>query len=384
MAGGTVFLEQSSAANATITNGTGGTTSFGTAYGTDPPTAGNAVITNNYRGATEFNAFSTAGSAVITTNSGGATFFYDNSTGGTAQFITNGTGFVDFGGSLGLNGDGRITAGSIAGSGTYYIGGGNTLVVGGNNLSTTVSGVIADNAPCGCGGLTLAKDGLSTLPSVGNLEKTGSGTLILSGINTYSGTTSINGGILQVDGSIASSSLTTVNAGGLLSGVGTVGNATIASGGIFLPGNGTPGTSMTVSGNLAFQSGALYLVGINSTTSTFTNVTGTATLDGSVRVGVAAGSTVVKQYTILSASGGRSGAFTGVDTLGLPSGLVASLSYDPTHAYLKLRAQLWRQVEPQHQSAERRDHAAELLQRQWRHQRRLCWTDAERVDASLG
>ena len=332
--GGTVFLEQSSAANATITNSADGTTSFGTPYGTDAPSAGNAVITNNYRGATEFNAFSTAGSAVITTNSGGATFFYDNSTGGNAQFITNGTGVVDFGGSFGLNGDGRITAGSIAGSGTYYIGGGNTLVVGGNNLSTTVSGVIADNAPCGCGGLTLAKDGLSTLPSVGNLEKTGSGTLILSGINTYSGTTAVNGGILQVDGSIASSSLTTVNAGGLLTGVGTVGNATIASGGIFLPGNGTPGTSMTVSGNLAFQSGALYLVGINSTTSTFTNVTGTATLDGSVGVGVAAGSTVVKQYTILSASGGRSGAFSGVDTLGLPAGLVASLSYDPTHAYL--------------------------------------------------
>ncbi|MDW4746744.1 hypothetical protein NQ344_26810, partial [Escherichia coli] len=83
----------------------------------------------------------TAGSAVIITNSGGSTVFYGNSTGGNAQFITNDTGFVSFAGSLGANGDGRITAGSIAGSGTYYIGGGNTLVVGGNNLSTMVRGV---------------------------------------------------------------------------------------------------------------------------------------------------------------------------------------------------------------------------------------------------
>ena len=72
-----------------------------------------------------------------------------------------------------------------------------TLVVGGNNLSTEVSGVIADYNPCGC------------FPGIGNLEKAGTGTLILSGINTYTGTTTVNGGVLQVDGSIVSSSFTT-------------------------------------------------------------------------------------------------------------------------------------------------------------------------------
>jgi hypothetical protein len=44
------------------------------------------------------------------TNDGGQTYFNDHSTGGTAQFITVGTGFVDFSGSLGPNGDGRIAA----------------------------------------------------------------------------------------------------------------------------------------------------------------------------------------------------------------------------------------------------------------------------------
>jgi autotransporter-associated beta strand protein len=322
--GGVEFFNSASAASATIINNNGGFTSFGQPLGTDAPTAGHATITNNSGGETDFNAFSTAGNAIITTNAGGTTFFSDNSTGGNAQFITNGTGFVDFTESIGLNGDGRITAGSIAGSGFYYIGGGNTLIVGGNNLSTSVTGVIADNNPCGC------------TSGPGSLEKVGTGTLTLAGANTYTGTTTVFGGVLDVEGSIASSVLTTVNAGGSLTGAGTVGKTTIATGGIFLPGNGPPGSSTTVAGNLAFQSGALYLVQLNSVTSTFANVTGTATLAGTVGASFAAGSAVMKQYMIMTFAGGRSGLFDGAGAIGGGSALVASLSYDPSHAYLNL------------------------------------------------
>ncbi|WP_245334878.1 autotransporter domain-containing protein [Bradyrhizobium mercantei] len=320
-------LEAPTAASATIVNRAGGFLEFDA-----HATAGNATIDNKAGGQQAFMAFATAGGATITTEAGGAVGFYDNSTGGNAQFITNGTGLVDFSLSTGPNGDGRITAGSIAGSGFYYIGSGNTLVVGSNNLSTTLSGVLADYDPlnpfriCGCFGAG------RTGPA--NLEKIGSGTLTLSGVNTYTGTTVVNGGILQVDGSIASSSSVTVNSGGALSGSGTVGTTTIASGGILLPGNGTSGTSLNVAGNLALQSGALYLVGLSSTASTSTKVTGTAALAGSVGASVAAGSTIAKQYTILSAAGGRSGAFAGLDSTGLPSGLVATLGYDANNAYL--------------------------------------------------
>jgi fibronectin-binding autotransporter adhesin len=206
--GGTVaFYDSSTAGSATINNNVGGFTEFGVAFGTDAPSAGTATITNNNFGITEFNASSTAsdakiitnnggeldfwdtstaGNAAITTNAGGATYLNDNASGGTARFITNGTGFVDFSGGVGPNSDGRITAGSIEGSGSYYIGGGNTLVVGGNNLSTEVSGVIADNNPCGC----------TTGP--GALEKVGTGTLTLSGTNTYTGGTTITAGTLQL------------------------------------------------------------------------------------------------------------------------------------------------------------------------------------------
>ena len=82
------------------------------------------------------------------------------------------------------------------------------------------------------------------------------GVTTLTANNTYTGATTINGGALIVNGSIASSSLTTVNSGAALLGSGTVGTTQVNAGGFLVPGPvGTPGM-MTVSGNLAFQTGA--------------------------------------------------------------------------------------------------------------------------------
>jgi len=310
--GGTGFFNNSSAGNATIVNRTGGVTIFN-----DSSTAANASITNRSSGVTVFADNSTAGNATITTLNGGETLFFVAATGGNAQFITNGTGVVDFSGTTGPNGDGRISAGSIAGSGTYLIGPGNTLVVGSNNLSAEMSGVIADS--CGCG------------PGAGSLEKVGSGTLILSGTNVYTGTTAVNGGVLQVDGSIASSVLTTVNAGGALTGVGVVGDTQIASGGIFAPGSGTPGSSMAVQGSLAFQSGALYLVTLSSSASSFATVAGGAVLNGTVVASFLPGSTVLPRYLIMQVGGTSSGNFAGVAASG---GLVGTTTVGAGVVYL--------------------------------------------------
>ena len=104
------------------------------------------------------------------------------------------------------------------------------------------------------------------------------GVTTLTANNTYTGATTVNGGALIVNGSIASSSLTTVNSGAALLGSGTVGTTQVNAGGFLVPGPvGTPGT-MTVSGNLAFQSGAFYFVQVNPTTASTTNVSGTASL----------------------------------------------------------------------------------------------------------
>jgi autotransporter-associated beta strand protein len=75
-----------------------------------------------------------------------------------------------------------MTAGSIEGAGTYNLGS-KTLTVGSNNLSTSVSGQIADGGINGGTG--------------GSLVKVGIGTLTLSGGNTYTGGTTIAVGTLE-------------------------------------------------------------------------------------------------------------------------------------------------------------------------------------------
>jgi autotransporter-associated beta strand protein len=291
-------------------------TNSGTVTFAGTSSAGNATIANNFQ--LLFTNSSTAGNATITTN--GITTFSGNSTGGNAQLIVNAGANLTFEFTTGPNGDNQITAGSIAGAGNYILPG-KTLTVGSNNLSTEVSGVIV-----GAGG---------------SLVKTGSGTLTLSGTNTYTGTTTVNAGSLLVDGSIASSSLTTVNSGAALHGSGTVGSTIVNAGGFLVPGpvGGTPG-SINVAGSLAFQSGAFYVVQLNPATASTTNVTGTASLAGTVLAAFAPGSYVSRQYTILTAAGGVTRPFDGLATFGLPAGFGARLAYVGNDAILNLKAQL--------------------------------------------
>ncbi len=287
-------------------------------------TAGNSVITNGVIGDLRFHDNSTAGNATITNS--GTIFFFDNSTAGNAAIINNSGGKVDFSGSTGPAGDNELSAGSIAGAGTYLLGA-NQLTVGGNNLSTEVSGTIS-----GVGG--------------GSLVKVGTGTLTLSGTNAYTGPTTINGGALIVNGSIAPSVLTTVNAGGTLGGNGTVGSTVVTSGGFLAPGpGGTPGT-MTVSGSLAFQSGAFYLVQVNSTAASSASVSGTASLAGTVTAIFAPGSYIERSYTILTAAVGRIGTFDALTTSGLPADFQVSLSYPGNTAVLNLTAELFPEPTP--------------------------------------
>jgi uncharacterized protein with beta-barrel porin domain len=137
----------------------------------------------------------------------------------------------------------------------------------------------------------------------------------------------ILGGTLTVNGII--NGVVTVASGGTLAGTGTTGDTAINSGAIFAPGNGSAGSSLNVA-NLAFQSGALYMVVLNSTTSSFASVAGSAALNGIVGVSLTPGSNVIKQYAIMT-TGSHTGTFSGVDA---PGGLVGTISFDPTHVFL--------------------------------------------------
>ena len=124
----------------------------------------------------------------------------------------------------------------------------------------------------------------------------------------------------------------------MLAGTGAVGATQISAGGIFAPGTpGLPGTSMTVSGNLVFQSDAIYRVEANSISVTLADVTGTAELSGTVLAVLSPGAFMATSYDILHATGGFDGtAFTGV-SLSNPS-FSATLSYTPTDVMLNLNA----------------------------------------------
>ena len=172
------------------------------------------------------------------------------------------------------------------------------------------------------------------------------GTTILTADNTYTGATTVNGGALIVNGSIASSSLTTVNSGAALSGTGTVGSTVINAGGFLVPGQvGTP-SPIAVAGSLTFQSGAFYVVQVNPTTASTTNVSGAASLAGTVGAVFAPGSYVSRSYTILTADGGVTGTFNALATFGLPANFGARVNYTGNTALLNLRARLVPEPEP--------------------------------------
>src|SRR6516165_1535742 len=261
-----------------------------------------------------FRNASTAGDATIITNAGGITIFADSATGGNARLIANAGGVFD----ISSRSTGGMTAGSIEGGGTFQLGS-KQLTVGSNNLSTTVSGVIADT-----GG--------------GSLVKTGTGILALSGTNTYTGTTTVNAGVLIVNGSIASSSLTTVNSGAVLLGSGTVGSTVVNAGGVLVPGN-SPGT-MTVAGDLTIQRNAFYVVQVTPLTASSVNVTGTASLDGTVAAVFAPGIYLRNSYTILRADNRLTGRFEDLETFGIPRNFRARLDYFNNSVDLNLRAEL--------------------------------------------
>ena len=235
------------------------------------------------------------------TTSGAITQFLANANGGQARFITDSGGVFSI--VLAAN---PVTVGSIEGGGTYLLGA-NQLTTGTNDLSTTVSGQIF---------------GLLG----GSLVKTGSGLLTLSGLNAYTGTTTVNDGSLIVNGSIAASSLTTVNDGATLGGNGVVGTTLINAGGALAPGPSGSGGTLTVAGNLAFQSGAMYVVAVTPSAAAATNVSGSATLAGTVQANFGAGTFLRDSYTILTA-GTRNGTFDALTTSGLPADFKTSLAY---------------------------------------------------------
>jgi autotransporter-associated beta strand protein/T5SS/PEP-CTERM-associated repeat protein len=168
-------------------------------------------------------------------------------------------------GTINLDG-GLIATGELIrgnGSGLFNFNGG-TLRATGNNTGFT-TGFSAGDLQISAGGAVIDTQAhaiafSAVLQGSGDLTKTGSGTLTLSGANTYTGATNLNAGTLNLTGSIADSSLTTVGSGATLTGTGTLGALTVQTGGILAPG-ASPGTLNA--GNTTFGPDGIFQFELN-------------------------------------------------------------------------------------------------------------------------
>ncbi|MFO0822011.1 MAG: putative Ig domain-containing protein [Gemmataceae bacterium] len=181
-----------------------------------------------------------------------------------ASLVFQNQGFTISGNAIGLSR-------SVTSSGT------NTL-----NLNLALSGRVTFDVSAGKS-LTVA----GVVTGTGAISKTGTGTLVLSSANTYSGGTAIQGGTLLATngtGSATGTGTVTVNRTATLSGPGAVGPLTVWSGGTLRPAAATP--TLLHTGNLTMSSGSVYAATLNGpgagTGYDAIDVTGTVNLSSAV------------------------------------------------------------------------------------------------------
>ena len=142
--------------------------------------------------------------------SGGTNTVEGGTTGGTLHVQSGGTGF-EFTGSgaptITLNSD-NATAGRILLEGDMivaagYTGSGATITsaAGGSNpgfidLNGATRNFIINDSASAANDLSIS----AIITSAGGLDKSGAGTLLLSGVNTYTGNTTISAGTLEIGG----------------------------------------------------------------------------------------------------------------------------------------------------------------------------------------
>jgi autotransporter-associated beta strand protein len=151
------------------------------------------------------------------------------------------------------------------------------------------------------------QDGSAILPVI----KTGSGVWTLAATNTHTGTTTVNGGTLLVNGRLNGVGAVNVNDGGTLGGMGTIlGAVTVNSGGALAPGAGLG--ILTISNILTLSAGAKALFELNRAANSNDSIRGLTAVvfGGTLQVTNLAGTLASTDSFKLFYAAGFSGAFT--------------------------------------------------------------------------
>ena len=165
----------------------------------------------------------------------------------SAAATTNGTGIFGAGTPNALGLSKSNSANLVLGGGTLQYTGANA----GTDRNFSLSANSTSTIEVTSNTLTIRGAGSGS----GALTKTGVGTLILAGNNTYSGLTDVENGTLLVNGSMSTGEVTVLS-GATLGGTGSVAGAvTVQSGGLIAPGNsvGTLGV-----GSVMWDAGAAW------------------------------------------------------------------------------------------------------------------------------
>jgi autotransporter-associated beta strand protein/T5SS/PEP-CTERM-associated repeat protein len=159
------------------------------------------------------------GAATLTTGNDNTSTTFSGTISGSGSLIKVGTGTLTLAGANAYTGDTTLAGGTLSLANNQALGSGPLTTTGSvvdyaNGVSIANAIVINSNTTQlqVLSGSATQAGAISELNGPRPLEKIGAGTLVLSGVNTYSGPTTVSGGMLVVTGSIANSAVKSTTA----------------------------------------------------------------------------------------------------------------------------------------------------------------------------
>jgi outer membrane autotransporter protein len=206
------------------------------------------------------NAISTTGTATVDTNANNLGL--SGVISGSGALTKVGAGTLTLSGANTYSGGTSLDAGTIAVGNNAALGTGSLTMAADTTLQAASSVVLA-NAVAASGAVTINTNGNNlgisgVISGVGSVNKTGAGTLTLSGANTYAGDTNLNAGNLILTGSIGSigsNANTAVAVGATLQGGGII-NGNVSNAGNIEPSYLGVATQLTINGNYVGNNGS--------------------------------------------------------------------------------------------------------------------------------